>query len=132
LDELGTRSRGPELSENLKVTLYIIDAPEELMEFVVVEDVVNKKELEACILCSQFLHLTCYLERLFAPVTPPLEIQVAEFASSLHRALLDPMPPAPPRGFQRQAGHQIGQTGLSAQFIKVVTVFRHREIIEIR
>jgi hypothetical protein len=101
LDEVGTRSRGPELSENLKVTLYIIDAPEELMEFVVVEDVVNKKELEACMLCSKFLHLTCYLERFFAPVTPPLEIQIAEFASSLHRALFDPMPPAPPGSFQR-------------------------------
>ena len=86
LDEVGTRCRCPEFSENLKITLYIIDASEKLMELVVVEDVINKKELEAGVLCSQFLHLPCYLERLFAPVTPPLEIQIAEFAGSLHRA----------------------------------------------
>ena len=84
LDEVGTRCRCPEFSENLKITLNIIDASEKLRELVVVEDVINKKELEACVPRSQFLHLACYLVRLFTPVTPPLEIEIAEFACSLH------------------------------------------------
>ena len=54
LDEVGTQCRCPEFSENLKITLNIIDASEKLRELVVVEDVINKKELEACVTRSQF------------------------------------------------------------------------------